>query len=57
MTRSAFLKSLAAVLAGTHAAGPAWPGTAVTDAVRRCVARVCSPEPARACPPQAASCR
>ena len=56
MTRSAFLQSLVAVLAGTHAAGPAWPGT-LSEAVRRCVAQCRPAQPARDCTAPAATCR
>ena len=56
MTRSAFLQSLVAVLAGTHAAGPAWPGT-LSEAVRRCVAQCRPAEPTRDGAAPVASCR
>lgn len=38
MTRSAFLRTLATMLAGTRTAGPVAPG-GLPDLLRRCVAR------------------
>lgn len=60
MTRSDFLRTLAALLAGTHAAGPVAPG-GLPDLLRRCVAlpRTTPAVAARstAVPPRAVACR
>lgn len=56
MTRSCFLQTLAALLAGTHAAGPITP-MGLPSAPRRCCPAPRAPSPSDCAAPTAGGCR
>lgn len=55
MTRSAFLRTLAGILAGTHTAGPVT-AQGLPDLLRRCMPTRCAPTPPATTAPKPACC-